>query len=235
MGKNLIQQRRGKANPRYVSLKFKSVAEARHVPVGLSEEGVVVDLVTCPNHFAPLAKVEYESGINTMIAPEGMNVGQKIINHNVESQTVGACLALADISEGSEVFNIESVPGDGGKFVRAPGTTARLQSKDEKYANVIMPSKRIKKFKLACRAALGVVSGGGRTEKPLIKAGTAFYKYRAKHKLWPIVSGSAMNAVDHPLGNKRTQRKSKAKPVPKNAPAGRKVGYLRPRRTGKKK
>ena len=57
---------------------------------------------------------------------------------------------------------------------------------------------------------------------------------KAKNKLWPIMSGSAQNAVDHPFGNKRTSRKSKAKPAPHNAPPGRNVGMIRPRRTGRK-
>jgi large subunit ribosomal protein L2 len=57
----------------------------------------------------------------------------------------------------------------------------------------------------------------------------------ARHKLFPKVSGSAMNAVDHPFGNKRSLRKSKAKPVSRHAPPGRKVGYIAARRTGRRK
>ena len=58
---------------------------------------------------------------------------------------------------------------------------------------------------------------------------------RARNKLYPIISGGAQNAVDHPFGNKRSSRKAKARPAPRNAPPGRKVGLLRPRRTGKRK
>ena len=71
--------------------------------------------------------------------------------------------------------------------------------------------------------------------KPLLKAGNAYYKMKAKNKLWPRSSASAMNAVDHPFGNKRTSRKSKARPISKNAPPGRKVGTVAARRTGRKK
>ncbi|MFQ5474640.1 MAG: 50S ribosomal protein L2, partial [Candidatus Nanoarchaeia archaeon] len=49
------------------------------------------------------------------------------------------------------------------------------------------------------------------------------------------VSASAMNAVDHPFGNKRTSRKSKSKPVSRHAPPGRKVGTVASRRTGRSK
>ena len=58
---------------------------------------------------------------------------------------------------------------------------------------------------------------------------------KARNKLYPIVSGSAQNAVDHPFGNKRSSRNSKARPTPKNAPPGRKVGMIGARRTGRKK
>ena len=233
MGKNLIQQRRGKGNPMYVSLGFRSISDAHHVPLGFDEAGEIVDIVKCPNHFAPLLEVRYSSGVNYMIAPEGAYVGQQV-SCGVVEQKIGNTLRLADIEEGQNVYNIEAVPGDGGKFVRAPGTFAKLQAKDEKSVTVIMPSKRAKKFPIACRATIGIVAGGGRIEKPLLKAGFAFHKFKAKHKLWPIVGGTSMNAVDHPMGNKRTARKSKARPALHNPPSGRNVGYIRPRRTGRK-
>ena len=97
-----------------------------------------------------------------------------------------------------------------------------------------MPSKKQKQFNPRCRATIGVVAGSGRVEKPFLKAGTKFFKMKAKNKLWPKTSGGAMNAVDHPFGNKRTSRKSKARPAPRDAPPGRKVGMIRPRRTGRK-
>ena len=32
----------------------------------------------------------------------------------------------------------------------------------------------------SCRAIIGIVAGGGRIDKPLLKAGRAFYKFKAK-------------------------------------------------------
>ena len=58
---------------------------------------------------------------------------------------------------------------------------------------------------------------------------------KAKNKLWPKVSGGSMNAVDHPFGNKRSSRKSKAKPTSRNAPPGRKVGMVGAKQTGRRK
>ncbi|MFA6088957.1 MAG: 50S ribosomal protein L2 [Candidatus Woesearchaeota archaeon] len=233
MGKNLKQQARGRGGPKYISLGFRSLAQARHVPVDFSEEGIVVDIVKCSNHYAPLVVVNYPSGVNYNIACEGVYVGQKILN-NKNEHVVGNTLRLSDIAEGTDITNIESMPGDGGKFVRCPGTFAKLQVKDTTGATVIMPSKKLKKFDLGCRATIGIVAGSGRKEKPLMKAGVNYHRHRAMHKVYPIMSGSAQNAVDHPFGNKRTSRKSHAKPAPHNAPPGRNVGMIRPSRTGRK-
>ena len=126
------------------------------------------------------------------------------------------------------------MPGDGGKFVRSSGTFARVLTKTKDSIVIELPSKKQRSFSPECRACVGMVAGGGRLDKPLLKAGVDYYKMKAKNKLWPSISGSAQNAVDHPFGNSRSSRKSKARPVPRNAPPGRKVGMLRPRRTGRK-
>jgi large subunit ribosomal protein L2 len=68
-----------------------------------------------------------------------------------------------------------------------------------------------------------------------LKAGTMAMYRNARKKRFPQMSGSAQNAVDHPFGNKRSSRKSKARPAPQNAPPGRNVGYIRPKRTGQSK
>ena len=51
-----------------------------------------------------------------------------------------------------------------------------------------------------CRATVGVVAGGGRIDKPLLKAGRAYHKYKVKRNCWPKVRGVAMNPVEHPFG-----------------------------------
>lgn len=235
MGKNIITQRRGKGSTSFRAPSFKFKGEAR-IPAFQGETaGLVVDLIHCPAHTAPLAVVEYETEtVGYMIAPEGVRVGQEVV---VGSTTVsiGNTLALKDIPEGTLVYNIESQPGDGGKFVRASGATARVGPTVPTGITIVFPSKQKQVFNVNCRATIGVAAGGGRTEKPLLKAGTAHYKHKARNHLYPVVSGSAMNAVSHPLGNKRTARKSKNKPVSRNAPPGRKVGNVAARRTGQKK
>jgi large subunit ribosomal protein L2 len=58
---------------------------------------------------------------------------------------------------------------------------------------------------------------------------------KAHNKLYPITSGVAMNAVDHPFGSGRGRHVGKPKTAPKNAPPGRNVGMIGARRTGRKR
>ncbi len=235
MGKNLIQQARGKGGPTYRAPSFRYKGKAKH-KIAEIKEGVVIDLVSCQGHSAPLAQVKYSDGeTGLMIAPEGLRVGQIVISGQDAEAASGNTLPLNRIPEGAVIYNIEGQPGDGGKFVRASGTFAKLVTKLKDSVVVQLPSKKKKQFHPDCRASIGVVAGGGRTDKPLLRAGNAYYKYKAKNKLWPVVSGSAMNAVDHPFGNARSSRKSKAKPISRNAPPGRKVGMIAAKRTGRKK
>jgi len=236
MGKRIIVQRRGAGNSKYRAPSFKFKGQAKHKSYSKETEvGVVLDIISCRAHSAPLAVIEFEDGEQTlMIAPDGICVGQKV-QTNSSNLNSGNTLPLIDIPEGTSIFNIELKPGDGGKFVRASGTFGKILSQQGNYVVVQLPSKKKKLFHGNCRATIGVVSASGRTEKPLLKAGNAYYKMKAKNHLWPKVSGSAMNAVDHPFGNKRTSRKSKAIPVSRHAPPGSKAGAIAARRTGRKK
>lgn len=233
MGKNLIQQARGKGGPTYRAPSFRYKGEAK-VP-NRETIGEVTDIVKCQGHSAPLIQVTYEDNtVGLMIAAENVRIGDKITVGNTAELAPQNTMPLSQIPEGTLIFNIESQPGDGGKFARAGGVAAKVFSKTANKIIVILPSKKQKSFHPNCKATIGIVAGGGRLEKPILRAGTMFHKMKAKNKLWPIMSGSAQNAVDHPFGNKRTSRKSKAKPAPHNAPPGRNVGMIRPRRTGRK-
>ena len=237
MGKRIITQRRGKGSTRYRAPSFRFAGDAKH-PRQHEENiaGTIIELTHCPAHTAPLAKVKYSNGdVVMMLAPEGVRIGDEVASGAQSEIAAGNTLSLQDIPESTLVYNIESQPGDGGKFVRASGTFARVVAKTPAGVVVRLPSKRQKVFNAKCRANIGIVAGGGRLEKPLLKAGVAHYKNKARNHLYPVVSGSAMNAVDHPFGNKRTSRKSKSRPISGNAPPGRKVGIVGSRRTGRKK
>jgi large subunit ribosomal protein L2 len=237
MGKNLIQQARGKGGPTYRSPGFRFEGSAKHNrPVKEKIEGTVTDLIHCSGHSAPLAQITYLNGDTSLtIAPEGMKLGQRIESGPMSEVQIGNTMPLRDIPEGTMIFNIEGMPGDGGKFVRASGTFAKIITKANDLVIIQLPSKKKKEFHADCRASIGVAAGGGRTDKPFLRAGTKHFNKKAKNKLWPQISGSAQNAVDHPFGNKRSSRKSKARPIPRTAPPGRKVGMIAARRTGRKR
>ncbi len=236
MGKNLIQQARGKGGPTYRAPSFRYFGKASH----LSHKGLlgaeVVDLLKCPGHSAPLAVLRYDNSImKLIIAPEGIRVGDKIQSGEGASMEKGSSLKLKEIPEGALIYNIENQPGDGGKFVRASGNFAKIVTKAPGSIMVLLPSKKKKAFNPECRASIGVVAGSGRKEKPFLKAGRKFFAMKAKNKLWPSVSGTSQNAVDHPFGGTSSAHKGKPTIAPKNAPPGRKVGAIHPRRTGRKK
>lgn len=237
MGKRLIQQARGRGGPAYRARSFAYAGEIRLRPEpDTLVSGRVTNLLKCPGHTAPLMHVQYDDDMSCLLpAPEFIRVGDCVQAGPGSEVRAGNALALRDIPEGTIIFNIESMPGDGGKFCRTSGSGARLVSKGDKYATVLLPSKRERQFNLSCRALIGTVAGGGRTEKPLLKAGVMHFKKRAQNKRWPNPAGSAQNAVDHPFGNKRTSRKAKQKAASRFAPPGRKVGKLWPKKTGKKK
>ena len=232
MGKNLIQQRRGRGTGRFRAPNFRYKGEIRMLS---KQEYVVKSLIRCAGHSAPLIEAEYEDKTTSLlIAPEGIAVGDKFSINNGEVKP-GNILSLKSIPEGTSIFCIEAIPGDGGKFARGSGAAAKIVGKTDKTITVLLPSKKQKDFHPECKAMIGIPAGGGRMEKPLLKAGKKHHIMKSRNKYYPIVSGSAMNAVAHPFGNKRSLRKSKARPAPKNAPPGRKVGMIRPRRSGRKK
>ncbi|MDD5181540.1 MAG: 50S ribosomal protein L2, partial [Candidatus Nanoarchaeia archaeon] len=172
----------------------------------------------------------------TIPAPYGMRVGDVVYAGLTAPVKDGNILPLKSIAPGTSVYNIENAPGDGGKLVRAGGVSARIVTKESGKVIVKLPSKEFKKFNEDCRATIGVVAGFGRKEMPIVKAGKHYFMTRATGKYWPHVSGVAMNAINHPHGGKRrSTQHSKNKSVSRNAPPGRKVGSIAPRRTGRVK
>lgn len=237
MGKNLIQQARGKGGPRYRAPSFRYAGEMKLPPTSAAAmTGKIVDIVDSPGHSAPLARIKFTNGADCLVAAhDGCRVGDTVAAGQDADSKPGNILPLKSIPEGTDVFNIESMPGDGGRFCRTSGGAARLLAKTDAYALVQLPSKKERQFGLDCRAVVGVIAGGGRLEKPFLKVGKKWFDRQARNKRYPSPSAAAQNAVDHPFGNKRTARKAKQVAAGHNAPPGRKVGKLWPRRTGRKK
>ena len=231
MGKRIIQQARGHGSMTYQAKKKAFVYRIQY-PKKLEGEGTVVKILNSSAHSAPLAKVIYSEGSFYIPAFKGMVEGQKI---SFEKEIKdGNILPLGKIPAKTSVYCIESRPGDGGKFIKTGGNTAVVTRIVGENILVLMPSKKEKSFNSKCRAIIGRIAGHGRLEKPIVKAGKMHYIKKAKNKLWPRTSAVKVNAIDHPFGSGRGKN-IKSKIAKRNAPAGRRVGLIRPRRTGKQK
>ena len=108
---------------------------------------------------------------------------------------IGNCLPIGVMPEGTIVCNVEEKAGDRGKLARTSGNYATVVSHNQetKRTRVKLPSGIKKVYPSTNRAMVGIVAGGGRIDKPMLKAGRAYHKYKAKRNCWPRVRGVAMN------------------------------------------
>ena len=149
-----------------------------------------------PNRTANIALICYADGVKSYIlAPQGLKVGDTVMNGPSAEVHTGNCLPLSLIPVGSMVHNVELYPHHGGQMVRSAGNSAQLMAKEGKYATLRLPSGEMRMVPIECRATIGVVGNG---EHNLINYGKAG---RIRHMgIRPTVRGSVMNPNDHPHG-----------------------------------
>ncbi len=237
MGKRIRVQRLGRGSPTFRRPDHRrKVAKVAYPPITKEKlRGQITNLFHDVGRTYPVAELTLEDGRKFYIpAAEGI-----ILNDWVEigpgaSLAVGNIVPLGELEEGTPIFNIEGVPGDGGKYVRSAGAYAIVLTKSAGKVYVKLPSGKVKIFDEKCRATVGNVAGGGRKDKPFVKAGKKYYAMRAMNKMWPKVRGVAMNVVDHPHGGKEHHPPGPTT-VARNTPPGRKVGHIAARRTGRRK
>ena len=191
----------------------------------------------------PSPKLSSETSTNTSIAlnissplkactPEcSSTLDQRVSRHttlsnilNTASLTVGNILPVNAMPEGTIISNVEAKLGDRGSLARASGASAIIigHSEDGEKTRVRLPSGVRKTILGNCRAMVGVIAGGQRTDKPLLKAANSYFKNKAKRNRWPVVRGVAMNPVDHPLGGGEGKSSGGRHPVsPWGKPEGR--------------
>lgn len=232
MGKRIIQQARGHGSSTY-RVSRKAFKYRIQYPPRLNGTAKIIKLLNSIAHSAPLAKIQFENQIFYIPAFNGMIEGQTIQIGTTEIKD-GNIVQLKDIPVKTKIYCIESRPGDGGRFIKTGGNNAVVNRKIGNEVLILMPSKKEKKLNQNCRAIIGTIAGQGRKDKPVLKAGKQFYIKKSKSKLWPRTSAVKMNAIDHPFGSGRGKN-PKSKIAKRNAPPGRKVGLIRPRRTGKRK
>ena len=162
-----------------------------------------------------------------------MYEGQYVDHGKRGELRIGNVLPIGRLPEGTLICHLEGRAGDKGKFIRSSGTVgAIVQHTPGKFTVIRLPSGQKKVCRKECRAMIGVISGGGRTEKPLLKAGRAYHKWKRKRNCWPRVRGVAMNPVEHPHGGGNHQHIGKPSTVAKTCTPARKVGLIGARKTG---
>ncbi|CDZ98675.1 60s ribosomal protein l2 l8 [Phaffia rhodozyma] len=202
--------------------------------------GIVKDIIHDSGRGAPLAQVvfrdpyRYKLRKETFIATEGLTTGSFVYCGKKASLNVGNVLPLSSCPEGTVVCNVEERVGDRGAMARTSGNYATVigHSPDENKTRLRLPSGAKKTVSGSARATVGIVAGGGRVDKPLLKAGRAYFKFKAKRNSWPRTRGVAMNPVDHPHGGGNHQHIGKASTISRGAVAGQKAGLIAARRTG---
>ncbi|KAH8502246.1 hypothetical protein H0E87_013799 [Populus deltoides] len=128
---------------------------------------------------------------------------KQLLHLDINSQ-IGSCMPLGAMRIGTIIHNIELNPGQGGKMVRAAGTSAKILKEPSPTITVVqLPSGVVKKIDSRCRATIGIVSNPSHKDRKLRKAGQSRWLGRR-----PTVRGVAMNPVDHPHGGGEGRSKS---------------------------
>ncbi len=239
MGKRILAQRKGQGHLWARSPSHRHVGEVRYRSFQEKDKIFnfkITELVHSPGRGAPVARIRYDDGEKGLfLPPEGIYEGQTFIQSKTGyglDITVGNIIPLKKVPLGTLIYNIEGTPMDGGKFARASGVSAIVKEKTKDGVRVMFRSKKMKWFNKNCLCTIGVVAGGGRTDKPFLKAGAKHYYVQSKAKKWPVVRGCTMNAASHPYGGGAKQSPHKPTTTRRGAPPGRKVGQIAARRTG---
>lgn len=209
-GRKTARHRGGGHKQRYRLVDFKR-----------DKDGIPAKVATIeydPNRNARIALLNYFDGEKRYIlAPEGLEVGDKLQSGRGSEIRVGNCLPLRYMPVGSVIHNVELKPGAGGKLGRGAGSSIQLVAKEGAYATLRLPSTEMRKVPIDCKGTLGEV---GNKEAELIKIG------KAGRNRWkgvrPQTRGVAMNPVDHPLGGGEGKSSGGRHPVsPWGKPEGR--------------
>jgi large subunit ribosomal protein L2 len=158
--------------------------------------GNVTHIEYDPNRSSRIALVQYEDGEKRYIlAAEGMKAGDRIESGESVEPNVGNCMPLSAIPLGTAVHNIEMQPGRGGQLCRSAGTSATLNARDGRWAQITLPSGEVRRIPATCRATIGVIGNSEHSSIVIGKAGRNRWKGRRPH-----TRGTAMNPVAHPMG-----------------------------------
>ncbi len=188
LGKITVRHQGGGAKRKYRIIDFKR--NKFDIP------GTIATIEYDPNRSANIALVNYADGEKRyIIAPKGIEVGQKIVSGQNADIRIGNALPLEKIPVGTMIHNIEMHPGHGAQLVRSAGTSAQILGREDKYVLIRLASGEVRKILGVCYATIGEVGNADYMNVNYGKAG------RIRHMgINPTVRGSAMNPNDHPHG-----------------------------------
>jgi large subunit ribosomal protein L2 len=156
----------------------------------------VIGIEYDPNRTARIALLKYEDGEKAYIlAPVGLEVGQKVLAGEKVDPNVGNALPLKSIPLGTSIHNVEFIPGRGGQIVRSAGSVAVLANREGGYALIKLASGEIRRINENCYATVGQVGNSDHMNVSSGKAGRSRWL-----GIRPHVRGMVMNPVDHPMG-----------------------------------
>jgi large subunit ribosomal protein L2 len=224
MGKRIISRRRGAGSSTYRSPSHRHHGAVYLPAPTVVGEGRVVSIESAPGRSAPVADVEAPGGVRVrIVAIAGLATGDTVALEEGKVER-GSILPLSRIPDGTLVSNIEVKPFDGGRLVRAAGTSALVVAHSGAEVTLQLPSGAFKLFLATCRAEVGAVAGGGRGDRPIVKAGKKVWSTRSLARAPFKVRGVAMNPVNHPFGGGSHQHVGRPSTVSSGAWPGAKVG-----------
>jgi len=149
-----------------------------------------------PNRSARIALLNYFDGERRyIVAPDGLKVGEVLQSGADAEIKVGNCLPLRNIPLGTNLHNVELIPGRSSRVARSAGSFCQLMAKEGDYAQLRLPSGEVRTFHANCRAVVGQVGNLDHENISYGKAGRRRWLGRLGK-----VRGVAMNPVDHPMG-----------------------------------
>jgi len=224
MGKRVISRRRGSGTGRYRSPSHRHHGAIYHPAPDIIGEGTVMAILPAPGRSAPVAEVLAPQGATVrVLASAGLATGDTVAFQEGKMDR-GSILPLSKIPDGTLVSNLEVKPFDGGRLVRTAGSSALVVAHSGDDVTVQLPSGAFKLLLATCRAQVGAVGGGGRKERPIIKAGKKYWATRSLARQPFKVRGVAMNPVNHPFGGGAHQHVGRPSTVSSGTWPGAKVG-----------
>lgn len=192
----------GRNNQGKITVRHRGNAQKRKyriIDFKRNKDGVPATVATIeydPNRSSNIALLVYADGEKKyIIAPEGLKVGSKVMSGPEAEIKVGNALPMENMPLGSNIHNIEMLPGKGAQLVRTAGVMAQLVAKEGNYVQVKLPSGEMRMIHKRCRATLGQI---GNLDHKNVKIGKAGRKRLMGWR--PTVRGSVMNPCDHPHG-----------------------------------